>query len=178
MDVDAPLLGAPQRRAASSASLFLELTRVHPLLHVGAALLAITALTAMLSGGVVLVTVLAPTEPALNLPLNLPDWAISSYREAIMTPQLEASSHALLIRLGMFGLNVLTTAVVAYPQLQDMYERCALKQCLKRATLLGGLAGLVVIAWSTLLAVEPTPLAERAELASLFCTLAYSLLVR
>lgn len=174
MGIDAPLLGAPPRRAASS--LLLELTRVHPLLHVGAALLAFTALTAMLSGGVVLVTLMAPMEPALKLP----DWVrgISSDREAMMPPPPEASSHALPIRLGMFGLNVVTTAVLAYPQLAGFYELCALKPCLKRATLLGGLAGLVVIAWSMLLAVEPTPLAERAELASLFCTLAYSLLVR
>jgi hypothetical protein len=174
MGIDAPLLGAPPRRAASS--LLLELTRVHPLLHVGAALLTITALTAMLSGGVVLVTLMAPTEPALKLP----DWVrgTSSDREAIMPPPPQASSHALPIRLGMFGLNVFTTAVVAYPQLGGLYERCAHKPCLKRATLLGGLAGLVVIVWSMLLPAEPTPLADRAELASLLCTLAYALLVR
>ena len=76
MDLKAPLLGAPPRAAASSQAraLLLELTRVHPLLHAGAALLAFTALTAMLSGGVMLAMLLAsPAEPAPRLP----DWILA-----------------------------------------------------------------------------------------------------
>lgn len=75
MDLKAPLLGAPPRAAASSQArvLLLELTRVHPLLHIGTALLAFTALTAMLSGGVTLTMLLAsPAEPAPQLP----DWLL------------------------------------------------------------------------------------------------------
>jgi hypothetical protein len=188
MDLKAPLLGAPPRAAASSQArvLLLELTRVHPLLHAGAALLAFTALTAMLSGGVTLTMLLTSrAEPAPQLPawvllggdedffyaMDPADW------EA-MTPQpLPDVSYDMLLRLGTFALSVLTT-VAAAAQLESHYERCALKQCLKRATLLGALAGVVAIAWSALLAGEPTPLVDRAELACLLCTAAYSLMVR
>ena len=185
MELAAPLLAAPPGRAASPArALLLELTRVHPLLHVGAALLAFTALAAALSGAVLLAMLLAPPQPAAPLP----DWllmggdedflfAISAADfESMMPPPRDAPS-AMLPRLGAFTLSVLTL-VAAAAQLQSHYERCAVKPCLKRATLLGGLAGVVAIAWSAMLAGDFTPLLDRAELAAILCTAAYSLMVR
>jgi hypothetical protein len=97
--------------------------------------------------------------------------------EAMKPQPLPDASYDTLMRLGTFALSVLTT-VAAAAQLESHYERCALKPCLKRATLLGALAGAVAIAWSALLAGEGTPMVDRAELACLLCTAAYSLMVR
>ena len=188
MELDAPLLpgAAPRRGACQARALFLELTRAHPLLHAGAALLAFTALTAALSCGVLLAMLLqAPAEP---MPA-LPDWVLfggdedfffalsASDVQAMLPPPPEHEPTSLMLRIGTAALSVMTTMAAA-AQLECHFVRCAVKPCLTRAALLGAMAGVVAIAWSAMLASDGTPLLARAELASVLCTAAYSLLVR
>jgi hypothetical protein len=168
--------------------LLLELTRVHPLLHAGAALLAFTALTAALSCGVLLATVLrAPAEPAPALP----DWLLwggdgedflfamsASDMQAMLPPPPAAEAPSLLwLRIGSAALSVLTTLAAA-AQLECHLVRCAIKPGLVRSSLLGAIAGVVAIAWSAMLPSQGSPLLVRFELASVLCTAAHSILVR
>ena len=184
MELDTPLLvaAAPRRGACAARTLLLELTRVHPMLHAGAALLAFTALTAALSCGVLLATVMSA--PAAPMPA-LPDWllwggdedfyfAMSPSDIQAMLPPPPASddqSKLLLLRMGS-ALSVMTT-VAAAAQLHCYLVRCAVKPGLARAALLGAFAGCIVIAWSAMLPSDGSLL-----LASVLCTAAHSLLVR
>ena len=187
MELAKPLLDAPPRRGASPArALLLELTRVHPVLHAGAALLAFNALVAALSGGVLLAVLLAQPQPATT---QMPDWLLMGGDEdlffamsaedfnAMMPPPPPEASSELLSRFGSFALSALTF-LGGSAQLESHYACCAVKPCLNRAALLGGIAGMVAIAWSAMLAGDPTPLFDRAELAAVVCSAAYSLLVR
>jgi len=189
MELEAPLLlGAmPRRGACATRALLLELTRVHPLLHAGAALLAFTALTAALSCSVLLATVMrAPSEP---MPA-LPDWLLwggdedfffamsASDIQAMLPPPPSAEApNLLLLRIGSAALSVMTT-VAAAAQLECYLVRCAVKPGLMRSSLLGAIAGVVSIAWSAMLPSEGSPLLDRLELASVLCTAAHSILVR
>ena len=190
MELDAPLLvgATPRRGACAARTLLLELTRVHPMLHAGAALVAFTALTAALSCGMLLAMAMrAPAEP---LPA-LPDWLLfggdedfwfsmsaSDLQAMLPSPSVsEEESNLFLLRIGSASLSVLTT-VAAAAQLECYLVRCAVKPCLTRASLLGAFAACIAIAWSAMLPSDGSPLLACLELASVLCTAAHSLLVR
>ena len=172
MALAAPLLGTPERRGASPArALLLELTRVHPLLHAGAALHAYTALTAALSGGVLLAMLLAP-DAAAKQALEL------LQRDSEAPPPPPPELRALLMPLITFALNA-ATALVAAVKMEWHYRRCAVRPRLKRSALLGAVAGLVAAAWAAMLAGDATlSVLARADFAGMLCTVYYSILVR
>ena len=164
---DAALAAALLPKGGDDArTLLLELTRVHPLLHIGVGLLVFAAQTALLSGAALLAAACAPLAlradaRADSLFLTAPDPLLGG---------------GLPLRLGLFALNVLTVAVAA-ALLDAHYGRCAVKPRLRPTMHIAALAGAAALGWSTLLA-RAAPGGHALELGTTLCTAAYSILVR
>jgi hypothetical protein len=167
--------------AAPSASrlLFLELSRVHPLLHIGVGLLVFAAQTALVCAAVLLAALwpyLRPAATAVAAQLDS-DYSFSflpvfAAQPAPLPPLLPRVAP----QLAAFLLHAFTIGV-ASALLESHYVRCVSKPSLRTTMQIASLAGGASLIYASLLA-RNSPALSAVELGATLCTAAYSVMVR
>jgi hypothetical protein len=174
--------GAPAPASPSSRLLFLELSRVHPLLHLGVGLLVFAAQTALVCAA----ALLAALWPYLGWSTAVAAQFESDYSFNFLIPTNELSAPPtqplppLLTRvapqLAAFALHAFTIGVASM-LLEGHYVRCVSKPCLRATMRIAFVAGAASLLYACLLA-RHAPALSAVELGATLCTAAYSVMVR